>query len=100
MRREEFPLRISDYSIEIVPQPTPDGSTAYFASVYELPGCDSDGTTPEEARRNLEDAFDLYVSTALEDGVGIPEPTRSGAVHVREIIWREPAAESGWAGAA
>ncbi len=87
MHREEFPYRASDYTIEIMPQPTTDGQMIYFASIEELPGCNSDGETPDEARGNLEDAFDLYVTTSLLDGVTLPAPSPSR--QYKEVIWRE-----------
>lgn len=100
MRRDEFPYRMSDYTVQIELQPTPEGHVAYFASVDELLGCDSDGATPEEARRNLEEAFELYVSTSLADGVPVPPPRTPDKRLVKETVWRDLTAEYGLAGAA
>jgi predicted RNase H-like HicB family nuclease len=58
----------------------------------ELPGCESQGDTPDEARENLKDAFDLYVSDLLERGLPIPAPSH-GAIRVSEIRLHVPAAE-------
>jgi predicted RNase H-like HicB family nuclease len=96
MQPDTFPYRASDYTIEIVLQPTTDGEqVVYFATVVELPGCDSDGATPEEARRNLIEAFDLYTKTALADGVSLPPPSprKPGRLGVKEMVWAEYALE-------
>lgn len=100
MQRDRFPFRASDYTVHIELQPSPEGHWGYFASIDELPGCVSDGDTPEEARRNLEQAFELYVSTSLEDGVPIPPPARTGMIYARETVWRDLRDEPGLVGAA
>lgn len=58
--------------------PNEDGT--WFARIVELPGCMTEGDTPEEAIHNLREAMDLWVRTALEDGQPIPE-----ALHDREF---------------
>lgn len=65
------------YSTRVVPDEVARGERLYFASVDELPGCNSQGNTPEEALENLRDAMDLYIRTLLEDGF---EPPRPGSV--------------------
>ena len=44
--------------------------------MIELPGCESHGTTPNEALDNLEDAKRLFIESMIEDGM---EPALSGA---------------------
>jgi predicted RNase H-like HicB family nuclease len=51
-----------------------DGSVRYVAEHPDLPGCMSDGGTPEEALANLDDARRLYLETLLINGLPIPEP--------------------------
>jgi len=46
----------------------------YVAEVLELPGCISEGDTPEEAYRNLDDAMSAYIASLLEHNRPIPEP--------------------------
>jgi len=46
----------------------------YVAEVLELPGCISEGETPEEAYRNLDDAMSAYIASLLEHNRPIPEP--------------------------
>jgi antitoxin HicB len=58
------------YTIEMVPDP--DGG--WVVSVKELPGCLSQGDTPEEAIEMIEDAKRAWIEVALEDGYPVPEP--------------------------
>ena len=46
----------------------------YVAEVLELPGCISEGDTPDEAYRNLDDAMSAYIASLLEHNRPIPEP--------------------------
>lgn len=46
-----------------------DGTRCYVARVTELLGCESHGTTPDEALENLEDAKRLYIESMIEDGI-------------------------------
>lgn len=46
----------------------------FVVEVPELPGCITHGTTKSEAIVNAESAIDLWLETAKEDGVPIPEP--------------------------
>ncbi len=47
---------------------------AYVVDVPELPGCMAHGTTRQAAIKNAEGAIRLWVRTANEDGLNIPEP--------------------------
>ena len=66
---------------------TPDRSGGYAAQVLEFPGCFSDGDTPDEAYRNLQEAAENWVEAALAQGMAIPEPFAtqgySGTVSLR-----------------
>jgi predicted RNase H-like HicB family nuclease len=46
----------------------------FIVRVPELPGCTAHGATPEAAVREAQVAIGLWVDTAVEDGVPIPEP--------------------------
>ena len=46
----------------------------FVVDVPELPGCMAHGGTKREAIAKAEAAIDLWVETAKEDGVPIPEP--------------------------
>ena len=47
---------------------------AYVVDVPELPGCMAHGATRQEAIKNAEDAIKLWIKTAKEDGLEIPQP--------------------------
>src|SRR3972149_1375416 len=68
---------------------TPDETGGYVAEVLELPGCISEGDTPDEAIENLEDAMRGWLQVALEDGQRIPEPLEAGEYNGR-ILLRVP----------
>lgn len=53
---------------------TEEEGGGWLASIPLLPGCMSDGETPEEALRNLEDAKRCWLETALALNRDIPEP--------------------------
>ncbi len=46
----------------------------YVAEVPELPGCMAHGSSPAEAVANVQEAIDLWISTARKDGDAVPEP--------------------------
>ncbi len=58
------------YTIELMPEP----QGGWFVSVRELPGCMSQGDTPEEAIEMIQDAMRGWIEVSLEDGDTIPEP--------------------------
>lgn len=46
----------------------------FVADVPELPGCLAHGSTKTEAIQNAEEAISLWIQTAREDGISVPEP--------------------------
>ena len=52
----------------------PDG--IFVAEVPELPRCMAHGKTKAIALQNAEEAIALWVRTAQEDGLKVPEPLR------------------------
>lgn len=65
-----------DYRVVIEPLSQEDGG-GYFATVPDLPGCMSDGETPEEAVANVQDAILCWIEAATELRRDIPLPTRT-----------------------
>ena len=63
------------YPVVITPLTADDGG-GFAATVPDLPGCMSDGETPEEALGNVRDAIDAWIEMARELGHAIPEPSR------------------------
>ncbi len=47
----------------------------YFATVPDLPGCMSDGATPEEALKNVQEAIASWIESAKEWKQEIPKPS-------------------------
>lgn len=68
--------RFEDYPFEIRPLSAEEGS-GYVITSPDLPGCMSDGDTPEEALRNGKEAFNAWIAARLEWRKGIPEPIPS-----------------------
>lgn len=63
------------YKVELTPLTRAEGG-GYFAVVPDLPGCMSDGETPEEALENVQDAIACWIEAAREMGRPIPAPQR------------------------
>lgn len=51
-----------------------DEDHAFVADVPELPGCMAHGSSHAEALANAETAMSLWLETASEEGVPIPQP--------------------------
>ena len=73
-------LMSSAYNIRLT-QLSPEDGGVYLAWVPDLPGCMSDGNTPEEAYANAMDAIDDWISEAIRLGRVVPMPGRG---------WRRP----------
>ena len=75
-------MTVENYPFEISPLSQEDGG-GYLITFPDLPGCMSDGETPEEAIHNGFDAARAWIETAKEFGDTIPQPgyaIRSGVV--------------------
>ena len=59
----------------IEPLSAEDGG-GFAATVPDLPGCMSDGETPEEALINVQDAIAAWIEAANDLGHKIPRPSR------------------------
>ena len=64
-----------EYSVVVEPLPMEDGG-GFIATVPDLPGCMSDGETPEEALGNVRDAIAAWIEAARELGRLVPRPSR------------------------
>jgi len=65
--------RARDYPI-LIERPTEGGGIV--ATVPDLPGCISDGETPEAALANVRDAVAAWIEEAQALGRPVPEPSR------------------------
>ena len=59
--------------IELLP---PEEGGGFLALVPDLPGCMSDGASPEEAVANVTDAIGAWIEAANDLGRSIPAPSR------------------------
>jgi antitoxin HicB len=73
------------YPVTIIP----DITGGYVAEIEDLPGCFSQGETLEETFTNIEEARQLWLESAYEDGLDIPEP-RSEEKFSGKFIIRTP----------
>lgn len=64
-----------DYAIVLQPLSEEDGG-GYAATVPDLPGCMSDGETPEQAVVNVADAIRSWIEAARDVGHAVPPPSR------------------------
>ena len=67
-----------DHEVDIRPLGAEDGG-GLDATAPELPGCMSDGETPQEALANADDAIACWIEAAEEMGRAVPEPRRAAA---------------------
>ena len=63
-----------EYAVRIERLAESDGG-GYLATVPDLPGCMSDGETPEEALKNVQEAIASWIESAKEWKQQIPKPT-------------------------
>ncbi|MFA5397793.1 MAG: type II toxin-antitoxin system HicB family antitoxin [Methanogenium sp.] len=62
------------YTVEMICKKTGFSEVTYFTSVKELPGCWSEGATPNSAWNNTLKSIKLWIVTALIRGLEIPLP--------------------------
>jgi antitoxin HicB len=62
------------YHIELIRDETTNGVIGWVASVRELPGCLTQGQTPEEASRRIYEVMESWIEFQLEHGNPIPDP--------------------------
>jgi predicted RNase H-like HicB family nuclease len=76
------------YSFEVVIEKEPDGD-GYLAYSPTLPGCFSNGSTVEDAKRNIREAIQQHIEVLREKGETIPQLERT--FHVEEFSVGLPA---------
>lgn len=62
------------YTIVVQPLSQDDGG-GYLATVPDLPGCMTDGETPEEALNDVANAIAAWIEAAHDVGHPVPEPS-------------------------
>jgi antitoxin HicB len=63
-----------EYAVRIERLAESDGG-GYLATVPDLPGCMSDGATPEEALKNVQEAIASWIEAAREWNQEVPKPS-------------------------
>lgn len=64
-------MKALEYPVIISPL-TPEDGGGFLATVPDLPGCMSDGETPEEALQNVQDAIASWIEAADDQGMSVP----------------------------
>jgi antitoxin HicB len=64
---------VLEYAVHIERLAENDGG-GYLATIPDLPGCMSDGDTPEEALKNVQEAIGSWIEAAKELRMEIPQP--------------------------
>lgn len=77
------------YRISLTWDEDEEGQGGWVAEVLELPGCISQGATPDEAVEHVRDAMADWITVALEDGRPVPEP-RSEEDYSGRLLLRLP----------
>ncbi len=68
-----------EYPIVVEPLPLDEGG-GFLATAPDLPGCMSDGATPEGAVVNIQDAIAAWIEAARDLGHAVPKPSRRAAL--------------------
>jgi predicted RNase H-like HicB family nuclease len=71
-------VTIYRYRIALRPLADDEGG-GWLAEVPELPGCMSDGDTPQQAVEHVMDAIGCWIEAAEEDGRPVPQPQPAAA---------------------
>ena len=68
-----------EYPVVVEPLPLEEGG-GFVATVPDLPGCMSDGASPDEALANVQDAIATWIEAANDLGHAVPKPSRRMAL--------------------
>lgn len=79
--------QVLEYQVNISFDPRDE---LYVARVPELEGCATHGSTPEEALHQAGEAIQLWIETAHDEGLEIPEPL-SRRKYSGKFVVRTPA---------
>lgn len=74
------------YRVALTPDRDEEGRSGWVAEALELPGCFSQGDTPDEAVAHVMDAMAGWIAVALEDGREIPTPRPDDAYSGRFVV--------------
>lgn len=74
----------TEYPVIVRPLSKAEGG-GFLAEFPDLPGCISDGETPEEALRNVREAREEWLAAMEEAGRKIPTPESRGGKWVQRV---------------
>ena len=72
-------MNVNGYAIIVELLPPEEGG-GFIATVPDLPGCMSDGESPQEALQNVQDAIRVWIEAAKDMGHPVPQPTKRFAL--------------------
>jgi predicted RNase H-like HicB family nuclease len=87
-------LASKPYHIVISREEIADGKYVFFLSYLELPGCDAQGDTLEEAKTELEEVAYEYILGYLQDGVPVPAPYATSQTTGRSQVSKQNVASA------
>ena len=70
--KNKHKFSISDYPFVVIYDSTDE---VYVARSLDLKGCHSEGSTPEEAVKRMEEAIQGWLETAQKNNISIPRPS-------------------------
>ena len=86
-----------DYPFTMYPLSEDEGG-GYLIEFPDLPGCMSDGATPEEALRNGADAMRCWIEAMRAAGRSVPAPSKAAVgkrtISIHDNAYRELAEEA------
>lgn len=77
--------RISAYPFTVRPLSEEDGG-GFLIEYPDLPGCVSDGETPEEAMEHGREAAEAYIKSCVKHGDRVPAPNSSAAARIPPAV--------------
>lgn len=83
MKTDRYKLLTTNVYFNVIYEPDEEGGYIVFAPV--LPGCHSQGDTLEEARKNIQEAVEVYLLSLKDSKEDIPKEDKSfvGTVNVK-----------------
>ncbi len=86
MTTNQYPYPETAYTTEVIRETLSNGEKVYVARHPELDGCMAHGSTIEEAKSNLSEAFELSMDHLIKYRLPVPKPN--------VFALQEPAANS------
>jgi antitoxin HicB len=82
----------------MIREETEDGTVGWVTWVEELPGCVSQGDTPEEATQMIREAMELWLETSIEAVIRFPNHAPSRTIAGGSSSASLPVCMASWTG--